>query len=63
MVFLPNQIIFSLPSRKQNLSPPPLSKNNNFFPEMSQTIFFIPGHPEDPFNCETGMRGSRVGLQ
>ena len=58
MVFLPNQIIFFSPSRKQNFFFSPWAKTNNFFLEMSQTNFFFQDMFEDPFNCETGIRGT-----
>ena len=58
MVFLPNQIIFFSPSRKQNIFFSPWAKTKIFFPEMSQTNFFFQDMFEDPFNCETGIRGT-----
>ena len=58
MVFLSNQIIFFLPSRKQNFFFLLEQKTNNLFPEMSQKNFFFHDMFEDPFNCKTGMRGT-----
>ena len=63
MVFLPNQIIFFLPSRKQNFFFLPEQKQTIFFLRFRRQTFFFQDMFEDSFNCETGMRGSRVGLQ
>ena len=58
MIFLPKQIIFSLHQENKTFFFSPWAKTNNFFPEMSQTKFFFQDMFEDPFNCETGIRGT-----
>ena len=62
MVFLPDQIIFSLSTRKHTIF---------FLSDQKQTIFFLICHRQtfffqdmfkDPFNCETGKRGTVTQL-
>ena len=58
MVFLPNQIIFFLPTRKHNIFFLSDQRQINFFLRCHRQTFFFQDMFKEPFNCETGMRGT-----
>ena len=58
MVFLPNQIIFFLPTGKHNIFFLPEQKQTTFFLRCHRQTFFFQDVFKEPFNCETGMRGT-----
>ena len=55
MVFLPNQMIFFLPTRKKIISD---QKQTIFFLRYQRQTFFFQDMFKDPFHCETGKRGT-----